>query len=48
LIQNVIEDKLSEELLGGRLNSGDTAIVKIEDGEIVATTKKPAEVAPTT
>ena len=48
LIQNVIEDKLSEELLGGRLNSGDTAIVKIEDGEIVATTKKPAEVASTT
>lgn len=47
LIQNVIEDKLSEELLTGRLNSGDTAIIKIKDGEIVATTKKPAEVAPT-
>ena len=47
LIQNVIEDKLSEELLTGRLSSGDTAIIKIKDGEIVATTKKPAEVAPT-
>ncbi len=47
LIQNVIEDKLSEELLGGRLNSGDTAVIKIEDGEIVATTKNPVEVAPT-
>ena len=47
LIQNVIEDKLSEELLTGRLNSGDTAIIKIKDGEIVAAAKKPAEVAPT-
>jgi ATP-dependent Clp protease ATP-binding subunit ClpC len=46
LIQNVIEDKLSDELLGGRLNAHDTAIIKIEEGEIVATTKKPAEVAP--
>ena len=36
LIQNVIEDKLSEELLAGNLNSGDTAVVDVEDGEIVA------------
>ena len=36
LIQNVIEDKLSEELLAGTLNSGDTAVVDVEDGEIVA------------
>ena len=36
LIQNVVEDKLSDELLGGRLNAGDTAVVDVENGEIVA------------
>ena len=35
LIQNVLEDKLSEELLGGRLKAGDVAMVDVEDGEIV-------------
>ena len=35
LIQNVLEDKLSEELLGGRLKAGDVATVDVEDGEIV-------------
>ncbi len=35
LIQNVVEDKLSEELLGGRLNAGDTAVVDVENDEIV-------------
>ena len=39
LIQNVVEDKLSEELLTGRLNGGDTALVDVEDGEIVAKAK---------
>ena len=39
LIQNVVEDKLSEELLTGRLNDGDTALVDIENGEIVAKAK---------
>ena len=40
LIQNVVEDKLSEELLGGRLNSGDTAVLDIQDGEAVIRTKE--------
>ncbi len=35
LIQNVVEDKLSEELLGGRLNAGDVAVVDVENDEIV-------------
>jgi ATP-dependent Clp protease ATP-binding subunit ClpC len=42
LIQNVIEDKLSEDLLSGNLNSGDTAVVDVKDGEIVVTTPKVA------
>ena len=35
LIQNVLEDRLSEELLAGRLKAGDVAMVDMEDGEIV-------------
>ena len=35
LIQDVVEDQLSEEILGGRLNEGDVAHVDIHDGEIV-------------
>jgi ATP-dependent Clp protease ATP-binding subunit ClpC len=35
LIQNIVEDKLSEELLGGRIHSGDTAVVDLENDDIV-------------
>jgi ATP-dependent Clp protease ATP-binding subunit ClpC len=35
LIQNIVEDKLSEELLGGRIHGGDTAVVDIEGEEII-------------
>ena len=36
LIQNEVEDKLSDELLGGNLSEGDTAIVDLdEDGKVV-------------
>ena len=35
LIQNAVEDALSDELLGGRLNHGETAVVDLEDGKIV-------------
>ena len=54
LIQNEVEDSLSDELLGGRINAGDTAIVDLEtDGDykkIVIRTKdkvsdEPAEEA---
>ena len=40
LIQDVVEDKLSEDLLGGKLHSGDTAILDIADGEMVIRTKE--------
>ena len=36
LIQNEVEDTLSDEILGGRLNAGDVALVDLEDGKIVA------------
>jgi ATP-dependent Clp protease ATP-binding subunit ClpC len=35
VIQNMIEDKLSEDLLRGTFRSGDTVIVDYENGEIV-------------
>jgi ATP-dependent Clp protease ATP-binding subunit ClpC len=35
VIQNMIEDKLSEDLLRGKFQPGDTIIVDVEGGEIV-------------
>ncbi len=35
LIQDTVEDKLSEDLLGGKLHAGDIAVVDVEDGETV-------------
>jgi ATP-dependent Clp protease ATP-binding subunit ClpC len=40
LIQNEVEDKLSEALLGGVLSAGDTAFVDVGDGDVVISTKK--------
>ena len=45
LIQNVVEDTLSDELLSGRLNQGELAVVDLEDGKIVVRAKVPAEPA---
>ncbi len=42
LIQNEIEDRLSEEVLAGNLNTGDIAYVDVEDGEIVIRPRVPA------
>ena len=42
LIQNEIEDRLSEEVLGGRLHADDTAYIDVEEGEIVIRSKVPA------
>ena len=39
LIQDVVEDQLSEEILSGSLNEGDVAHVDIQDGEIVVGVK---------
>ena len=44
LIQNEVEDLLSDELLSGRINEGDTAIIDLEDNKVVVRTKVPAEV----
>ena len=35
VIQDMVEDKLSESLLGGKFQPGDTAVVDLEEGEIV-------------
>ncbi|MFC2122120.1 ATP-dependent Clp protease ATP-binding subunit [Bacteroidota bacterium] len=35
VIQDIVENTLSEDLLRGKFQSGDTAIVDVEDGEIV-------------
>jgi ATP-dependent Clp protease ATP-binding subunit ClpC len=35
VIQNMVEDKLSEDLLRGRFREGDTAVVDLEEDEIV-------------
>jgi len=40
LIQDVVEDKLSEELLGGRIHSGDHAILDVKDGEPIIRIKE--------
>ena len=40
LIQDVVEDKLSEELLAGKIGSGDTVILDVEDGETVVRVKE--------
>jgi ATP-dependent Clp protease ATP-binding subunit ClpC len=42
LIQDVVEDKLSEELLGGRMQSGDIAVLDVEEGETIIRIKEVA------
>ena len=42
LIQDVVEDKLSEDLLGGKISSGDVAILDVEDGETIIRVKEVA------
>ena len=42
LIQDEVEDRLSEEVLGGRLGSGDTAILDMQDGATVIRVKEVA------
>ncbi len=39
LIQDEVEDQLSEAILGGRLNAGDVARVDIDDGKLVVKAK---------
>ena len=42
LIQDEVEDRLSEELLGGRIGPGDTAILDVEDEAMVVRVKEVA------
>jgi len=44
LIQDVVEDKLSEQLLGGEIHEGESVILDIEDGEAVIRIKEVEEV----
>ncbi len=46
LIQNEVEDQLSEELLAGRLGAGDVAYVDIEEGAVKITAQTPVEAEP--
>ena len=43
LIQDVVEDKLSEELLGGNMRSGDTAVLDMAEGETIILIKEAKE-----
>ncbi len=45
LIQDVVEDKLSEKLLNGEVNEGDEAILDVEEGESVIRVKEMAAAA---
>ena len=43
LIQNEVEDQLSEELLAGRLGAGDVAYIDLEEGQITITARSSAD-----
>ena len=43
LIQNEVEDRLSDEILSGRLGAGDIALIDLQEGEITITAKLPTE-----
>ena len=40
LIQDEVEDRLSEELLGGKIHAGDVAVLDVKDGEMVVGIKE--------
>jgi ATP-dependent Clp protease ATP-binding subunit ClpC len=42
LIQNEVEDKLSDELLSGRLRAGDVAVIDLVEDKIAIRAKVPA------
>ena len=43
LIQNEIEDRLSDEILSGRLGAGDIALIDVEEGVVTISAKVSAE-----
>ena len=46
VIQDNVEDKLSDAVLGGALGPGDTAVIDVADGDILVTARSPLEAAP--
>ena len=46
VIQDNVEDKLSDAVLGGVLSPGDTAVIDVSDSDVVVTAKSPLEAAP--
>jgi ATP-dependent Clp protease ATP-binding subunit ClpC len=46
LIQDSVEDQLSDAVLGGSMKPGVTAVIDVTDGELVVTARSPLEVAP--
>jgi ATP-dependent Clp protease ATP-binding subunit ClpC len=42
VIQDTVEDKLSEELLGGKIHSGDIVVLDVEEGNTVIRIKEMA------
>ena len=45
VIQDNVEDKLSDAILGGELNPGDTAVIDLADGDVVVKSQSPLPVA---
>ena len=45
VIQDSVEDKLSDAILGGELNPGDTAVIDIADDEVVVKSQSPLPLA---
>ena len=48
VIQDTVEDKLSDAILGGELGPADTAVIDIEDDVIIIRTETPASLTSST
>ncbi len=46
VIQDNVEDKLSDAVLGGMVNPGDTAVIDVVDGDIAVTARSPLKATP--
>ena len=46
VIQDNVEDRLSDAILGGEMSPGDTAVIDVSDDEIVVNAQSPVPVAP--
>ena len=46
VIQDNVEDRLSDAILGGELKPGDTAVIDVEDEEVVVKSKSPVPLTP--